>query len=172
MWKKILIIEDEKVLNDMYAMKFTNSWYEVESAYEWLDWITKIHSFKPDVVLLDIMMPWMNWFETLRVLKQQTSYDMKVVMFTNLNSEENKTQAYDTWADGYLVKADTTPQKAVDVINDLFKIESKREKFEHELSEENDKNIDIIPTLKEWINKFKLIDSSGKEIVIDINISL
>ena len=157
------------MLNDMYSLKFKKEWFDVRSAYEWLDWITMINSFKPDVVLLDIMMPWMNWYETLRVLKEQTSYDMKVVMFTNLNSEDKKKQAYDAWADWYLVKADTTPQMAVDIISELFKENSPQEKFEDELSDVIDLNL---RKLNEWSNIFFINDSTWKKIEIDIRIKI
>jgi len=169
MWKKILIIEDEKMLNDMYALKFKSEWFEVEQAYEWLDWITKISSFRPDVVLLDIMMPWMNWYETLKVLKDQTSYDMKVIMFTNLNWDNNKKEAYDAWADWYLVKADTTPKMAVDIVNELFHSKSAEEKFEDELSDVIDLDI---RNLKEWSNIFYINDSTWKKIELDIRVKL
>jgi two-component system, OmpR family, alkaline phosphatase synthesis response regulator PhoP len=60
MEKKLLIIEDDKVLNEMYATKFSKEGYIVEAAYEGLEGLSKITTFNPDVILLDIMMPTMN----------------------------------------------------------------------------------------------------------------
>ena len=82
--KKLLIIEDDKVLNEMYAIKFQKEWYDVESAFDWIEWLAKVVSFEPNAILLDIMMPSMNGFETLESIKSQTSSKCKIIIFTNI----------------------------------------------------------------------------------------
>jgi DNA-binding response OmpR family regulator len=58
--KKVLIIEDDKVLSEMYALKLKKSGFEVKEAENGLIGLTTISEFDPDVILLDLMMPTMN----------------------------------------------------------------------------------------------------------------
>jgi CheY-like chemotaxis protein len=121
--KKILIIEDDKVLNEMYAIKFSKEWYKVKSAYDWLDWLAKLEEwFEPDLILLDLMMPSMNWFETLWAIKNQTSSDCKIIIFTNIVDKEKIDKAMEMWADDYLIKADTTPKVAIEKAKEVLNI--------------------------------------------------
>lgn len=114
---KILIIEDDMVLNEMYSMKFEREWFEVANSFDWQEWLNRIEEFKPDVILLDIMMPWINWFETLKIIKEKHDWDFKIIMFSNLNSKEDIARALEMWADDYLLKASTTPKEAVEKVN-------------------------------------------------------
>lgn len=81
--KKVLIIEDDKVLSEMYALKLRKEWFDVKESINWLEGLTCIWDYNPDVILLDIMMPTMNWFETLEaiktsnIFKKQNSYVYK-----------------------------------------------------------------------------------------------
>lgn len=117
---KILIIEDDKIISDMYALKFRNSGHDVEQATDWLLWLTKVIDFKPDLILLDIMMPSMNWFETLEVIKNQSSSKCKIIMFTNVIDNEKVEEAMKYWADEYLIKANTNPSDAVEKAEKLL----------------------------------------------------
>jgi len=160
---KILIIEDEKIINEMYSMKFKKEWFEVESSLDWLEWLSKVTEFKPDVILLDIMTPGMNWFETLEVLKNQSSSNSKIVMFTNIVDKEKIDKAMEMWADDYLIKANTTPKTAVEKVKNLLS-ESKDNTKKIE-------NIDIY--LNTWINNFKIKNPDGwKDIDIQISINV
>lgn len=159
MTKKLLIIEDDKVLNEMYAMKFIKEWYDVQSAYEWLEWISKLASFNPDVILLDIMMPTMNGFETLEVIKSQTSSKCKIIIFTNIVDEDKIDKAMKMWADDYLIKANTTPKLALEKV----------EKHLQNAEEEKQKIIYV----NAWINHFKIKNPNGwDDIDVEINIKL
>lgn len=122
---KVLIIEDDVVINEMYSMKFKMEWFEVESSFEWRDWIEKIKTFKPDIVLLDIMMPWMNWIETVSIIKEEIDPNLKVIMFTNLNDKVSRETAMMMWADDFLIKADTTPKLAVETVRMMIEMSNK-----------------------------------------------
>lgn len=157
--KKLLIIEDDRVLNEMYALKFQKEGYEVESAYDGLEWLAKVASFNPDVILLDIMMPSMNGFETLESIKGQTSSNCKIIIFTNIVDKDKINQALEMWADDYLIKADTTPK---DVLS----------KVELHLSQVNKSNATAHDVyLQPGINTFKMKNPSGwEDMTIEINI--
>jgi DNA-binding response OmpR family regulator len=93
MTKKLLIIEDDKVLNEMYAMKFQKEGYEVMSAYDGIDGLAKLAIFSPNAILLDIMMPTMNGFDTLQAIKTQTSSNCKIIIFTNIVDKDKINKA-------------------------------------------------------------------------------
>lgn len=159
--KKLLIIEDDKVLNEMYALKFIKEGYDVMSAFDWIEWLTKLAEFNPDVVLLDLMMPTMNGFETLESIKHQTSSECKIIIFTNVIDKEKLNKALEMWADDYLVKADTTPKIAVEKVELILNIKNKEEK----------NPIYIKPGLNIFKMKNPLIEW-GEDIEISINIKI
>lgn len=118
---KILIVEDDKDLSTMYSIKFEIEWFEVKVSENWLNAVTLFTEFKPNAVLLDIMMPSMDWFETLRVIRDLApSLKTKIIMFSNLNSKEDIDKCMKLWADAYLLKANTTPKDAVEKVLDLI----------------------------------------------------
>jgi DNA-binding response OmpR family regulator len=123
---KVLIIEDDVTLNDMYSMKFEIDWFDVESAFDWMEWLEKIKEFRPEAILLDIMMPWINWIETISLIKELVDYPVKIIMFTNLNDKKNMEMAMEKWADDFVLKADTTPKQAVEKVLKLLWKESAR----------------------------------------------
>ncbi len=131
--KKILIIEDDVILSEMYSMKLKKEWYEVKEVINGLDALTIISEYEPDLILLDIMMPTMNWFETLQAIKHQTSSTSKIIMFTNIVDQEKIDLAMEYGADDYLIKSNTNPSdiskkietllnKEIKIINDPIRI--------------------------------------------------
>lgn len=158
--KKILIIEDDKVLSEMYAIKLKKSWFEVMESYDWLEWLTKITEFEPDVILLDLMMPVMNWFDTLRSIKKQTSCHSKILVFTNVVDNQKLDEAMQNWADDYVIKSDTNPSDMVKRINEIIK----------------KPDIEDCPIcIKPWLNIFKMknpISEDAPDIEISININV
>lgn len=153
MTKKILIIEDDKVLNEMYALKFSKEKYEVETAYEGIEGLSKLSSFKPDIILLDLMMPSMNGFETLESIKYHTSSKCKIVVFTNIVDKDKIDKAMQMWADGYLIKSDTTPKDAVKKVDSYLE----------------DKTVYV----KEGLNHFKIKNPNWwEDISVEVNIKI
>lgn len=119
--KKLLIIDDDKILAEMYETKFKIEWFDVRVCTEWLEALWILSDFNPDVILLDVMMPQMNWFEVLSTIKElASSLKTKIIMFSNLSSEEVIKRWMEAWADMYLIKADTTPRIAVEKVNELL----------------------------------------------------
>ena len=114
--KKVLIIEDNKSINEMYSIAFANEGCEVSSAYDGLDGITKAASVKPDIIILDIMMPNMDGFEMLKILKSNTSLEAKVIVNSNLEWVDEENRARALGADGFLRKSKYTPLDVVSKI--------------------------------------------------------
>jgi DNA-binding response OmpR family regulator len=157
MTKKLLIIEDDKILSEMYTLKFTKEGFEVESAYNGIEGLAKVASFNPDAILLDIMMPTMNGFDTLQSIKSQTSSNCKIIIFTNIIDKDKINEAIKMWADDYLIKADTTPKDAVDKVNEYIEKQKK----------------DEVIYVKPGLNNFKIKNpDGGEDIEVEINIKL
>ena len=83
--------------------------------------VTSVMEFAPDAILLDIMMPSMNGFETLRVIRELApSLRTKIIMFSNINRQTDIDRCMQSGADAYLLKAETTPSDAVKKIEEIF----------------------------------------------------
>lgn len=106
MQRKVLIIEDNLDLQEIYRINFEAEWFIVDVADEWLRWIIKLLENPPDVILLDIMMPGMDWFEVLGIIKKQSSITTPIIVCSNLSSEKDKEKAMALWASFYLRKSD------------------------------------------------------------------
>ena len=102
---KILIVDDDRLMVKMYQGKFEDDGYEVVTANDGEQGLAKALELKPDLILLDVMMPKMNGFEMLKGLKNnQQTKNTPVILLTNVG-EENANQGLDLGAVAYLVKA-------------------------------------------------------------------
>ena len=116
--KKILIVDDDSFLLDMYALKFNKSNFSVSTA---LGSELALEQLKqglvPDIILLDIMMPGMDGFELLRRMREEKlATDSIVIFLSNRGQPSDVTQAEALGASGYIVKASTTPGEVIDKV--------------------------------------------------------
>lgn len=116
--KKVLIIEDNKDIQELMQYAFEDAGYEVKTSNDGLLGITDIVDYQPSVVVLDIMMPEMNGYDFLSALKNNTSMIVPVVVVSNLAQEEDKQKALDAGASLFLVKADYEMTDLVKKIED------------------------------------------------------
>ena len=118
--KKILLIEDDLDLAELYEEVLSTK-YTVEVAGDGKQGLELAKKSKPDLILLDILLPEMNGFELLKVLKKDPeTKDISVVILTNLGSkhvDEDKKLALLLGAEDYLVKAHHQPQEIVEKIS-------------------------------------------------------
>ena len=125
--KKILIVEDEKILADMYRDKFTQSGFEVilaDSAEEGLK-VTKKEM--PDLILLDILLPRENGIGFLKRLKKDPKLSsIPVVAFSNYDDPETKKEAYELGAKDYLIKTSYTPKEIIEKVKSYLNRKSKK----------------------------------------------
>ncbi len=114
---KILLVEDDKFLSDMYVTKFSKLGYEIEAAYDGEEGIRKIKKLRPDIILLDIRLPLKDGFEVLRETKEdQKTKNIPVILLTNLGQKEDIKEGLKLGAVDYLIKAQFTPQEIVDKV--------------------------------------------------------
>ncbi|MDX1607818.1 MAG: response regulator [Candidatus Spechtbacterales bacterium] len=106
--KTILLVEDDPLIIRMYQNKLSADGYNVETAFNGEEGLTKIRKQKPDLILLDVMMPRMNGIEVLKNLKENDdTKDIPVIFLTNLgDNEEDIEKAKDMGATDYLVKSE------------------------------------------------------------------
>ncbi len=120
--KKVLIIDDDEFLLDMYATKFRANGFDVDlcpSASDALDRIK--NGASPDVVLLDLVMPGMDGFEFLKTMRASKLVpNAKIVLLTNLGQKEDIDKGMRLGAVDYIVKAHHTPSEVVQKVRALF----------------------------------------------------
>lgn len=119
----ILIAEDEADLREMYTMALNKNGYKVlqaESGEEALKWLTQKYA-EIDLILLDIVMPGMDGFETLKKIKSDERFcKIAVIMSTNLDNEEDRKEALEQGAEEYFVKAQHTPSELVAKVTEFL----------------------------------------------------
>ena len=117
---KILIIEDDEMLVRMYTQLLITKQYQVVTARDGRSGLALVLSEKPDLILLDIMLPGgMNGFDVLEDLKRtRETHSIPVIVLTNIDSEEKI--ARDIGAVSYLVKANNPPDKVLEKITALL----------------------------------------------------
>jgi DNA-binding response OmpR family regulator len=119
--KKLLLIEDDVMLVNMYKAKFVNEGYEIESATDGKNGLALVPQVNPDLVILDLMLPRLSGIEVLEELKKDEKLkNIPVVVLTNLSEEQETQKALELGADGYLVKADLTPSQLVEKIKEYI----------------------------------------------------
>jgi DNA-binding response OmpR family regulator len=113
--KKILLVDDDKFLLDMYAIKFSKAGYEVKTA-DSTDGGLKLlrDGYIPEVMLVDIVMPGMDGLEMVAaVKKEKLAPATVVVMLTNQGSSDDISRAKKLGVNGYIVKATTIPSEVL-----------------------------------------------------------
>lgn len=111
---KILLIEDEEMLANMYEVKFKNEGYDLVKAMDGSQGLEMAKSVMPDFILLDIIMPKMDGFSVLKTLKEDAvTKNIPVMLLTNLGQDEDVERGKQLGAVGYLVKANITPSEVV-----------------------------------------------------------
>lgn len=119
--RKILIVEDEPFLSEMYKTKFETLGYSVIMAENGEQGIRMMREDKPDLVLLDIVMPVLDGYSFLkRVRSDPELKDRLIVIFSNLGQEEEITKGLQLGADDYLVKSDHTPTELLRKLESVF----------------------------------------------------
>ena len=119
--KKILIIEDDPFLSEMYMAKFSQSDFQVEVATDGKKGLEKIKTSKPDLILLDIVLPKMDGFEILKKVKEDSQLKkIPVILLTNLGQKNEVEKGLALGADEYIIKAHFTPTAVVTKVKEIL----------------------------------------------------
>lgn len=120
---KILIVDDDQYLLDMYVLKFKQTGFEVEAATGSSDALTKIKGgMVPDIILSDvIMMPGMDGFEFIDTVKKNNlAPNACYVILSNMGQQSDIDRGAKIGIDGYIVKASATPSEVVAKVTELI----------------------------------------------------
>ncbi len=119
--KKVLIADDEPDILEIIEYNLTKEGYQVTTAKDGDDALTKARSVKPELIILDIMMPKKNGVEVCEILRTQKNFkDTLIIFLTALNDESSHIKGLETGADDYINKP-VSPKVLVSKVNALFR---------------------------------------------------
>src|SRR5688572_22375769 len=114
---KIAIIEDDQAISQMYRFKFEAEGFTVETAENGKLGLELAESLKPDIILLDLMMPEMNGDEMLAALrKTDWGKNIKVIILTNMGEQEVPEEVKSLGVSAVILKADMTPRQVAELV--------------------------------------------------------
>lgn len=117
---KVLLVEDEMFVRELYERVLKQEGLDVRTAVDGLSGL-EAAAEKPDLILLDIMLPGINGIEVLQKLKQDpNTRNIPIVLLTNLGQESVIKQALDLGASGYLMKVRITPYQIVGYVKEFL----------------------------------------------------
>ena len=118
---KILLVEDEPDLVEMFSAALQRAGFKVETLKDGSDIIKHIKNIKPDLVLLDLVMPKKDGYQVLQEIKCDEAVKHTLVyVFSNLTQKDEIAKAKKLGAKGFLIKSDYTPSKLAEKINEVF----------------------------------------------------
>jgi CheY-like chemotaxis protein len=120
--KKILCVEDEHFISELYSRALTKAGYEVTTVFDGLEGLKAAQSDQFDLVLLDIMIPSLKGTEILRRLRdnrETPNFRGKIIITTNLDQGDETRAEVEKLADGYIIKANVTPKELVTFLDQV-----------------------------------------------------
>jgi len=117
MAKKILLVEDEEIMIDLLQKKLTKEGYEISVAKDGEEGLKAMREVKPDLILLDIIMPKMGGFEVMEEMgKDKNLKDIPVIVISNSGQPVEIDKAQKLGAKDWLIKTEFDPQEVVDKV--------------------------------------------------------
>ena len=120
--KTILSIEDDRFISEMYARSLRHAGYKVDEVITGPEGIEKGRKGNYDIILLDIMIPDKTGVEVLFELRGKDGKglpDTRIVIMTNFEQDDATRQSMEKLADAYVIKAETTPRRMVEIVNEV-----------------------------------------------------
>ena len=118
---KVFIIEDDAYISDMYKIKLESENFEVDIANDGIEGMKKLEKEVPDIILLDIVMPKIDGFSVLKMIKKNEALkNLPVILLTNLSQKENIERGFELGATSYIIKAHFTPSEVVDKVKEAL----------------------------------------------------
>ncbi|HLM84168.1 MAG TPA: response regulator [Candidatus Bathyarchaeia archaeon] len=120
--KKILIVEDDNFVAEVYFAKLTEMGYEAILAQNGEEGLSALNDNKIDMILLDILMPVMNGLEMLTEVKKNDGWkNIPVILLTNVGEKDSIQKVRDLGVTDYLIKSHFTPAEVIEKIETVFK---------------------------------------------------
>jgi len=114
---KILVVEDDKFLRELISQKLKREGHDVREAIDGEDGVRKIEEEKPDIVLLDLILPGIDGFEVLAKIKENPERsDVPVIILSNLGQRDDVERGLKLGAVDFLIKAHFTPGEIIEKI--------------------------------------------------------
>ena len=118
---KIVLVEDDKFLSKMYQSKLSIEGMDVKAAYDGEEGVELIKKEKPDIVLLDIVLPKLEGWDVLEAIKDDMEVkDIPVIILSNLGQEEDVRKGQSLGAADYLIKAHFVPREVIEKIKNVL----------------------------------------------------
>ena len=120
--KQILIVDDDSFLLDMYALRFTQAGFDVQTAMSPDEVLQKLRAgLNPEVCLFDVVMPGTDGFEMLEMINQENLIPKTIKIYlSNLGQDQDIARGKSLGAASYIVKANNTPSEVVDHVNKVL----------------------------------------------------
>jgi two-component system, OmpR family, response regulator VicR len=118
---KILLLEDNDLLNQAYKMILEKQGHKIEAGFNGEEGLAILKKFGPDLILLDMLMPKMSGLEFLKAYNKKPNDKVKIVLLTNLGNQREVEEALSLGADDYFMKAHMSPTELIDVIKKFEK---------------------------------------------------
>lgn len=119
--KKILLVEDEDFIRELYVRQLAKAGFQVKSAVDGTSGLETLKAETFDLLLLDIMLPGMNGLQVLREFKTQNPQSpMITILLTNLGQEAVIKEGFELGAQAYLIKASYTPDQVVSEVKNAL----------------------------------------------------
>ncbi len=120
--KRILLVEDDPFLIDIYTQKLKSEGFEVEVSVDGEKVLRILQKKKPDLLLLDIVLPKLDGWEILKRINENPNFkDLKIIILSNLGQREDIERGRELGAEKYLIKAHFTPSQVVEEIKKVLK---------------------------------------------------
>lgn len=120
--KRVLCIEDERFISELYARALTRAGYDVDFETDGKKGLEKAQTDTFDIILLDLMIPTIDGIEILRSLRDPAKtphLKAKVIVITNLEQRDDVRADIERQADGYIIKAEITPRELGTILDNL-----------------------------------------------------
>lgn len=118
---KILIVDDDEFLLDIYSTKFKENGFLVETAKNVSEAMEKVVVFEPHTILVDLVMPNIDGFDIIQSLRKEMGANALIIALSNLDQEDDIKKAISSGADDYIIKANFTPSQVLEKIKSILK---------------------------------------------------
>ena len=119
---KALLVEDDQLILEMYKTRMVSEGWEVFTTDRGSEALKLAKEHKPDIILLDVILPETDGFSILKELKAESSTkNIPVIMLTNLGQESDQNRGKDMGVEGYFIKSQHTPADVITKIENLIK---------------------------------------------------